>query len=312
MMAKMFYTLDETKAALKLSEEQIKQLTRDGKLREFRDGPRLMFKADQVEAVKAEASIAGSDQIKLAGDTGVAFGLAESAGPAAANEPAPRAPIEDSGLAVDLGLSGSVGGVPSPARGSGLSGSGLSNSQGSRSGVNVFGADELPPVDPSAQTEISAAINDQVSLESVGSGSGLLDLTRESDDTSLGAELLDEIAPKPRTRAAIDTPIGSGITAISDSTDSAPAFSAPPVVIAEEAADPLAPAFGAGALGAALFVLFGGFILISAVVGTRPEILKTLTAGSSNPLSYVAVIGLVVAGAFFAGGLVISKVTGKR
>ena len=35
----------------------------------------------------------------------------------------------------------------------------------------------------------------KLSLESVGSGSGLLDLTRESDDTSLGAELLDEIYP---------------------------------------------------------------------------------------------------------------------
>ena len=34
---------------------------------------------------------------------------------------------------------------------------------------------------------------DDLSLEAVGSGSGLLDLTRESDDTSLGAELLEEV-----------------------------------------------------------------------------------------------------------------------
>ena len=47
MMAKMFYTLDETRAALGKNEEDIKQLTREGRLREFRDGPRLMFKADQ-------------------------------------------------------------------------------------------------------------------------------------------------------------------------------------------------------------------------------------------------------------------------
>ena len=46
MMAKMFYTLDETKAALGRNEEEIKQLSREGRLREFRDGPRLMFKAD--------------------------------------------------------------------------------------------------------------------------------------------------------------------------------------------------------------------------------------------------------------------------
>ena len=36
-------------------------------------------------------------------------------------------------------------------------------------------------------------MDDDLTLESVGSGSGLLDLTRESDDTSLGAELLEEV-----------------------------------------------------------------------------------------------------------------------
>ena len=53
-MAKMFYTMDEAKAALGKSDEEVKQLARDGRLREFRDGARLMFKADQVEQLKAE------------------------------------------------------------------------------------------------------------------------------------------------------------------------------------------------------------------------------------------------------------------
>ena len=34
---------------------------------------------------------------------------------------------------------------------------------------------------------------DGLTLESVGSGSGLLDLTREGDDTSLGADLLEDV-----------------------------------------------------------------------------------------------------------------------
>jgi hypothetical protein len=37
------------------------------------------------------------------------------------------------------------------------------------------------------------AIEEDLGLDAVGSGSGLLDLTRESDDTSLGAELLEEV-----------------------------------------------------------------------------------------------------------------------
>src|SRR3954451_21293278 len=59
MMAKMFYTLDETKAALNKNEEEIKQYAREGRLREFRDGPRLMFKADQVETLKSELGVGG-------------------------------------------------------------------------------------------------------------------------------------------------------------------------------------------------------------------------------------------------------------
>src|SRR3954465_6631230 len=69
MMAKMFYTMEEAKAALAKSEEDIKQYAREGRLREFRDGPRLMFKADQVEQLKGElvggSSGSGLDQVDL-------------------------------------------------------------------------------------------------------------------------------------------------------------------------------------------------------------------------------------------------------
>ena len=55
-------------------EEEIKQLSREGRLREFRDGPRLMFKADQVEQLKAELGGGGGDDLNLAP-------AAESGGP---------------------------------------------------------------------------------------------------------------------------------------------------------------------------------------------------------------------------------------
>src|SRR6476620_8517090 len=85
MMAKMLYTLDETKSALGCNEEEIKQLTREGRLREFRDGPRLMFKADQVEQLKQElggsSAGASSDQIVLnPGESGAPIGLVDSRG----------------------------------------------------------------------------------------------------------------------------------------------------------------------------------------------------------------------------------------
>ena len=77
-MAKMFYTMEETKASLGRNEEDIKQLAREGRLREFRDGPRLMFKADQVEQLKAEL---GGDQVDLGvSDSGGLIGLVDTTG----------------------------------------------------------------------------------------------------------------------------------------------------------------------------------------------------------------------------------------
>src|SRR3984885_6457644 len=80
MMAKMFYTLDETKAALGKNEEEIKQYTREGRLREFRDGPRLMFKADQVEALKNELGVGSGSGLSdtRGGDSGAPIGLIDS------------------------------------------------------------------------------------------------------------------------------------------------------------------------------------------------------------------------------------------
>ena len=345
-MAKMFYTLDEAKAALTKNEEEIKQYTREGRLREFRDGPRLMYKADQVEALKAE--LAGGEPADIGvSDSGSALGLADSkgagsgigsgigsglgsglsgsasglnlvdtdAGRSASGEGVTLK--EDTALATDLGLSGSVGGVPSPGRSvSASSGAGLSGSQGSRPGVDVFQNDEVERVDPSAQTAIAPGISEMAS-EGVGSGSGLLDLTRESDDTSLGAELLDEIAPGGTAagrRAVGETGVAGGTGAgqkaveIRSAMAGAAASHAPSAVTVEEEADPMAPAFGAAALGAALVVIFGAYALVSGVLDTGPEILRD--AGKYGFLG-VAAGGLAVALVFFVAGLILGKTTAR-
>src|SRR5215510_6662596 len=107
MMAKMFYTLDEAKAALGKNEEEIKQLSREGRLREFRDGPRLMFKADQVEQLKNElgmgSSMGSSDQVDIGiSDTGAPIGLVDSRSASATGI---------SLVDTDMGRGGSAGGM---------------------------------------------------------------------------------------------------------------------------------------------------------------------------------------------------------
>ena len=307
MMAKMFYTLDEAKAALGKNEEEIKQLAREGRLREFRDGPRLMFKADQVDALRGEMG-GGGDHVDLGpSDSGSPIGLVDSAGGSGTgislvdsdvggSRAGMAAPLkDDTALAADLGLSGSIGGVPSPRPGGTLSGSGLSGSKG---GINVFGEDSMAHADPMAQTAISQGISDSVNLEGVGSGSGLLDLTRESDDTSLGAELLDEIAPG-KSRAG-ESRAGTGVAgAIADS--GARRGIATNFI---EARDPSAGAFGGMALAASLFLLIGGLVLTSGVMGTQPALVAKL--GEMGFL-IVAAIGLALVVIFGIVGLIVGK-----
>src|SRR5688572_21260636 len=334
MMAKMFYTLDETRSALGKTEEDIKQLTREGRLREFRDGPRLMFKADQVEQLKAELGGGTLDQVDLGpSDSGAPIGLVDSRGSSGTGVGISLSDNDASGmgmsgsgmhmqmkddtaLAGDLGLSGSVGGMPSPSRvGGTLSGSGLGGSLGgsvagggTRGGINVFSADDsVEAADPSAQTAITP--QDQVNLEGVGSGSGLLDLTRESDDTSLGAELLDEIAPgtgkgarQSRGRAVSDS--GMGVPADSGTGR---VVTPPPVYV--EQADPLAPALGGAAFAASVFVILGGLVLTCATMGTRPALIDTIAGapGDNRSIWIIFGIGAGLALFFALGGFLAGK-----
>src|SRR5207237_6262402 len=138
--------------ALSLNEEEIKQLSREGRLREFRDGPRLMFKADQVDNLRAELA-GGGDQISLGpSDSGVNIGLADSkssplsgSGVSLADTDFGKSPgagmvKEDTALAADLGLSGTAAGVPSPRPGDTRSGT----KDGARVGVHDCGGAGAP------------------------------------------------------------------------------------------------------------------------------------------------------------------------
>jgi hypothetical protein len=341
-MAKMFYTLDETKSALGKSEDDIKQYTREGRLREFRDGPRLMFKADQVEALKAQLG-GGSDPVDLGpSDSGAPIGLADSAGASGAgiglsegaamgsglsgiSSGSGLAGIsgsglgsgltggagsgmmnlkEDTALAADLGLSGTVGGMPSPSR----SGTSSGTSAGSRSGINVFGDDTAERVDPMAQTAMPSspgASAVDLNLEGIGSGSGLLDLTRESDDTSLGAELLDEISPgAKRPQAPPDSGVMSGVSGLEAPRGGVVRGTVGVQVL--ERPDPSAGFFGGAALGAGLVLLFAVFALVAALFGVHPQAVDWFQQKNLNIWTIMA-IGLVGPALFGIFGWLMGK-----
>lgn len=345
-MAKMFYTMDETKAALGKSEEEIKTLSRDGRLREFRDGPRLMFKADQVDALKGDVAAGAGDQLSLgSGDTHAPLGLMDSKtgsgtgtgiamsvkpGDSASGVVGPQSIKDDTAAGMDVGLSGSLSGSlggGSLAGGSmGGTGGGLPSPGSSRSfakgGVNVFG-DDSENADPMAQTHMSSP-RDQISLEGVGSGSGLLDLTRETDDTSLGAALLDEISPggKKSGSGGVVSPGSSsgstaGLSSISEiglpEPESAPSYSPGPVMV--EARDSLAPAFAAGSIGATLVILFAGLVLINAITNSDPLVdarFQFVQSFQGKSMAIFFGAGLAITIVLFIVGVFVGKSGGKQ
>ncbi|MGD9690063.1 MAG: helix-turn-helix domain-containing protein [Phycisphaerales bacterium] len=155
-MAKMFYTLEETAKRLGVSVDEVRTMVSSGRLQEYRDRNNLVFKREQVDI--------------LAGDDA---------------DPAVIPLASDSGE-ITLAPEDSKGGSSMPGSTPG--------STKERSGISIFEPEEGEDIDPSAQTQVSPAAGGTIG-DPGGSGSGLLGLTQEADDTSLGGNLLGGAAP---------------------------------------------------------------------------------------------------------------------
>jgi excisionase family DNA binding protein len=274
-MAKMFYTLEEAAAKLGLGADAVKQMASEGKLQQFRDRDKLMFKRDQVDALASSGASGTGISLADSGDTD----------------------------AIDLQSDSSGFGGPAKER---------REDPREATGVSVFDADEVTPADPMAQTQVtSPSIGDEdLALESVGSGSGLLDLTRESDDTSLGAELLDEIYPGggEASDAKLESAAGSsgvfegaismetgasgpsGLENLGEPSPVEPSAAAPagggaPVTYAA-AAEPYDPA-GSGLatgmfLGTTATLVLGLMAVVASLAGARSQITTLMTSNDNS------------------------------
>ena len=63
-MAKPFYSMDEAAARLGKTEDDIRDMVRDGQLREFRDAGKVFFKAEDVDNLAGDGG-AADDQVPL-------------------------------------------------------------------------------------------------------------------------------------------------------------------------------------------------------------------------------------------------------
>ncbi len=346
-MAQMYYTLEEAIAKLGCDEAALKSAVRDGKLREFRDAGKSNYKVDEIDKLASSGELGGgslADEPELSASMGP-IELADTGNPMPDLSSGGSIGIGDTGLnlagtaaglsgtGTDLGLSLGDSGidlaggddmvsldeVDSSTEGT-SPGKAKDDTVVSSVGVSVFDEEDLDEsADPMAKTVMSGT-SSGTGLEGVGSGgSGLLDLTRESDDTSLGAELLDEIYPGDdaptmemgdATRAGLEgtgagTAAGTeaGAEAFEEVADTPAASATVTVRTVEYAAD----SFSHGVTGLVavglLVMCVAGLALASMIRGLLPSILELVF----GKLWMFGVGALVIAGAAMGLGMFLGK-----
>jgi hypothetical protein len=364
-MAGMFYTLQEVVEKLGKTEAEIKTLVREGKLREFRDGAKQLYKVEDVEALMAspkgdtavlddslqlaidetgEVSLAPEELDVLmsedAGKNESKFKLDET-GELVADETldkAGKSNIEEIAKEDTKPLKPAEQETSQPAGSTDIfvespekqktSDEDTKISLSSES-INVLGESDTEfkiSEDTSGETKLVekgpktlgekgkdemsvARLDEDVNLEGVsGSGSGLLDLSLQADDTSLGA-VLDDIYPEtpaaaPAEQAPAEPEVVQEAEKIFEQAEAPPAEQA---VMAEAAAAPAAalafmpeppPDITSNAFGITLFVplLVLIYTSIEVVSGYKPISNLKILSALEPIIWYVAggVAGLVI------------------
>jgi hypothetical protein len=370
-MAGMFYSLQEAAEKLNKTEEELKQIVKEGKLREFRDGPNLLFKVEEVEALMSDTGVMPSEQVPepealepeaAALETPEAEALEpEALEPEAAaletpepealepealepealslEAPSPETPESEAPSLEDLEeeplvpleqAADSSEILLEPETGAPVAPSELTDADTALTGegISVLGetdSDYQVTDDTLAETAVPAGtapevpleeIEEDVNLDSFGSGSGLLDLSLQADDTSLGG-ILDEIyMAEGEGQEPAPAEVGSGSAA-------AVAAEGEQMLVEEEPVAPqlapdvsvalarpyieAAPDMQSNTLGMLLFlplvvVLYTTVVAVAGLKGVTPSILAGIQGLIWYIMGGVAVLAVLVTGAAFMLG----------
>lgn len=261
-MAKLFYSMEETCQKLNKSEEEVMELVDSSRLSKFVDGDKLIFKVDQVDML-ADGDSDDDDLPGFADDSGIGLEADDSAiGFADDDSPAAGEPKE-------------------------------------QTGISIFDADEVEEADAAAQTQITSApsFGMETSADPAASGSGLLDMTREADDTSLGADLLSDFDMDNEGSTVGENVAAGGGALFEDagSTASQPAA----VVYAEETLEP-------GSSMATMFACFGLFLVMSFAFA----LIVSITTGAGVMMDLIGGLSIMVLAGAMAGVVVVLAIIG--
>lgn len=265
-MAKMFYTAEEAAAKLGKSVDDLLEMAQSGAVQSFKQDDQDMFRVEQIDMMASEDDDLGDLDIALE-DSGESDPLSLSG-----SAPAMDLSAESDNEGMDLDLGGGLDDIgledSAPAGDdSFLAGSAMGT------GVSAFEADDAKSGDD--------LLDDDLSLETVGSGSGLLDLTRESDDTSLGAELLDEVysnddSGAPASASGLFEAVGGDAPSSTDDMSSMGIAANVPVVVETYDGGWSGLAVGMGIVAVASLCLVGLMAMVSGT-DTLPAVSEMMT-----------------------------------
>lgn len=262
MAKKMYYSEQEAAEVVRCTVEQLTEYARQGKLQQYQDGAKRVYRADQVDEFAKQVMLDDTGEIQLS----------------PADTATREVSLQEADLSKDTGKEDTVI---------------------TAEGVSIFDDEDLDieAADPMAKTQIAPPLEDQVSADGVGSGSGLLDLTRESDDTSLGAEVLTNIDMESGMGTAVqaEAPQAEEAEAI------APAVIEAPVMV--QAIDPGAGLFSGLVVGSAIVSILLGVVALSAMAGRASGLVEAM---QNNMMIVVAAVALVIAAAGVVG-LILGK-----
>ena len=380
-MAGMFYSLQEVVEKLQKTEEEIKQIVRQGRLREFRDGPNLLFKVDEVESLMIETNITAPKeppappiQEPLAEEPSMPEAstpepaVPEPPAPEPVMEeppapeppapepvmeepPAPEPPMPEPSAAEEQVEEEEISLAPETT-GEVPAESGLTSADTSLAGISEeievlseAGSEYQPPDDTMSETRVTSdettlagtgempltgstlgesplissgsgeasleEIEEDVNLDSFGSGSGLLDLSLQADDTSLGG-ILDEIYTSEGEKSAEGEQSDAAASAmeVAAETEEILATTQPgpgPVPMAkayiEPEPDALSNACGYMLILPLLAVIYAAIIVVAGQRGFIPSILAPIQNLIWYIMGGLAVVALVIVGIPFIQSL---------
>ena len=224
-----YYDMQEVMDKLHKNEDAIQELVKQGKLHQYMDSGKAVFKAEDVNALVEE--IVGLDISSVGLEpigSEVDFELEETSElqiePDEQESPKGSGPDD-----MELDLEPDMPGQKESEGGFGLSQIGdltMADTNVGTVGINILsGTGDAYKLTEDTKAETQAADIDDLdsldadaNLESFGSGSGLLDLSLQADDTSLGA-VLDDILPTGAEAGGADFPVSEGVGLMDESED---------------------------------------------------------------------------------------------